>query len=469
MSSTSVRGGRLAGLVVAICWLVVLFDGVDLFIYGAVLPGMLDDPSLGLTKEAAGSLGSYATFGMLLGALGSGPLTDRIGRKKMIIASTAVFSLASGICAAAPSLTVFGLGRFVAGLGLGGLLPIALTMVAEFAPTRRRNLLIGSLMTAHQAGGILAATLGLWLLDSYGWRSAFWIGVLPLFIAVPLVARFLPESLSFLLSRGRTEEARRLADDYGVALPVPTSSVSSTSRSASSSPSPLASPAAASSTSRSAPSSASSFDRAGGVLDLFRGGRWQPTLLFWLASFGGLLLVYGVNTWLPTMMRAEGYDLGSALSFLIVINLGGIVGMLVAGRVADRFGAIPVAAVWFALTAVGVYLLGIRTPIAVTYTIVFLSGVWLFSAQTMVYAAVTTRYDTPNRATAVGSTAGMGRFGAVLGPWLGGQLMAGGNQGWGFTVFAGAAAFAMVFVLLAGLRSRPQSTAEPRTPATATH
>ncbi|MEU4163410.1 aromatic acid/H+ symport family MFS transporter [Actinoplanes sp. NPDC026670] len=438
MSSTSVtggiRGGRLAGLVVAICWLVVLFDGVDLFIYGAVLPGMLDDPALGLTKEAAGGLGSYATFGMLLGALGSGPLTDRIGRKKMIIASTAIFSLASGICAAAPSLTVFGLGRFVAGLGLGGLLPIALTMVAEFAPARRRNLLIGSLMTAHQAGGILAATLGLWLLDSYGWRSAFWIGVLPLFIAVPLVARYLPESLSFLLSRGRTEEAERVAAAHGVPLPAP-----------------------------------SSADRSGSVLDLFRGGRWQPTLLFWFASFGGLLLVYGVNTWLPTMMRAEGYDLGSALSFLIVINLGGIVGMLVAGRVADRFGAVPVAAVWFALTAVGVYLLGIRTPLAVTYTIVFLSGVWLFSAQTMVYAAVTTRYDTASRATAVGSTAGMGRFGAVLGPWLGGQLMAAGNQGWGFTVFAGAAAFAMVFVLLAGLRSRSQPAAGPRSLATASH
>lgn len=427
MSSTSVTGGtrngRLAGLVVAICWLVVLFDGVDLFIYGAVLPGMLDDPALGLTKEAAGSLGSYATFGMLLGALGSGPLTDRIGRKKMIIASTALFSIASGICAAAPSLTVFGLGRFIAGLGLGGLLPIALTMVAEFAPAKRRNLLIGSLMTAHQAGGILAATLGLWLLDSYGWRSAFWIGVLPLFIAVPLVLRYLPESLSFLIARGRTDEARRIASDHGVELP------------------PTTSPSA-----------------SGGVLALFRGGLWQPTLFFWLASFGGLLLVYGVNTWLPTMMRAAGYDLGSALSFLIVINLGGIVGMLVAGRFADRFGAVRVAAIWFTLTAAGVYLLGIRTPLAVTYAVVFLAGVFLFSAQTMVYAAVTSRYDTTARATAVGSTAGMGRFGAVLGPWLGGQLMAGGNQGWGFTVFAGAAAFAMVFVSLAGLRSQEQTT-----------
>ncbi|MBB4750292.1 MFS transporter [Actinoplanes lobatus] len=420
MQRTSPRSSKnLAALVVAICWLVVLFDGVDLFIYGAVLPGMLDDPALGLTKEAAGTLGSYATFGMLLGALGSGPLTDRIGRKMMIIASTTVFSIASGVCAAAPSLGTFGLGRFVAGLGLGGLLPIALTMVAEFAPAGRRNLLIGSLMTAHQAGGILAATLGLWLLDSFGWRSAFWIGVLPLFVAVPLVAKFLPESLSFLIARGRLDEAREVASDHGVELPAAAAAKKST-------------------------------------LSLFRGGRWQPTLLFWCASFGGLLLVYGVNTWLPTMMRGEGYDLGSALAFLIVINLGGIAGMLVAGRVADRFGAVPVAAAWFALTAVGVYLLGVHMPLAVTFVVVFLAGVFLFSAQTMVYAAVTSRYDTASRATAVGSAAGIGRFGAVLGPWLGGQLMAAGNQGWGFTVFAASAVFATVFVLLAGLRSKEQ-------------
>ncbi|MBB3095178.1 AAHS family benzoate transporter-like MFS transporter [Actinoplanes campanulatus] len=424
MQRTSPRSSKnLAGLVVAICWLVVLFDGVDLFIYGAVLPGMLEDPALGLTKAAAGTLGSYATFGMLLGALGSGPLTDRIGRKMMLIVSTTVFSIASGVCAAAPSLGVFGLGRFVAGLGLGGLLPIALTMVAEFAPAGRRNLLIGSLMTAHQAGGILAATLGLWLLDSFGWRSAFWIGVLPLFIAVPLVARFLPESLSFLIARGRADEARRVAADYGVELP------------------------------------AAAVIAEKGTVSLFRNGRWQPTLLFWCASFGGLLLVYGVNTWLPTMMRGEGYDLGSALAFLIVINLGGIAGMLVAGRVADRFGAVPVAAAWFALTAVGVHLLGVHMPLAVTYAVVFLAGVFLFSAQTMVYAAVTSRYDTASRATAVGSAAGIGRFGAVLGPWMGGQLMAAGNQGWGFTVFAASAVFATVFVLLAGLRSTEQPAA----------
>ncbi|MEV6346285.1 aromatic acid/H+ symport family MFS transporter [Actinoplanes sp. NPDC051851] len=436
MSSTTARGNRLASLVVAICWLVVLFDGVDLFIYGAVLPGMLDDTSLGLTPAMAGGLGSYATFGMLIGAIASGPLTDRLGRKKIIIADTVIFSLASVICAIAPSIGVFGWGRFVAGLGLGGLLPIALTLVAEYAPAGRRNLLIGSLMTAHQVGGIVAGSLGLYLLNNHGWRSAYWVGVVPLFIAVPLIAKYLPESLSFLVARGRTAEATALAARYDVDVPAP-----------------------------AAKKTESKLDS---IVELFREGRWKPTILFWVASFGGLLLVYGVNTWLPTMMRAQGYNLGSSLAFLIVINLGGVFGMLAAGRVADRFGAIAIAAIWFAATAVGVYLLGIHTPLAVTYIVVFLAGFFLFSAQTMVYAAVTSRYGTESRATAVGSVAGVGRFGAVVGPWLGGQLVAANNQSWGFTAFALAAVLATVFVLLAGLASRNhQVTEAPAEPALA--
>jgi len=145
------RGIRLAALVVGLCWMVVLFDGLDLFIYGAVLPGMLDDPDLGLTPDRAGDLGSYATFGMLLGALSAGTLTDRAGRKKVIIGCTVVFSLASALCAAAPTLGVFGVARFIAGLGLGGLLPTTITLVAEYAPRGRSNLMIGLLMTASVA------------------------------------------------------------------------------------------------------------------------------------------------------------------------------------------------------------------------------------------------------------------------------------------------------------------------------
>lgn len=424
------RGSAMAMLVIALCWLVVLFDGLDMFIYGSVLPHMLEQHALGLEPSMAGDLGSYATFGMLVGALSSGTLTDLIGRKKMIMSCTALFSLASALCAAAPTVTVFGLGRTLAGLGLGGLLPTAITMVSDYAPRARGAFVIGTLMTAHHAGGILSAYVALWIVEPLGWRAAFWVCVVPLVIAVPLVARYMPESLSFLVAKGRTTQAHDLAARYDVEIPA------------------AKDPQAAG-------------DRWYALAQLFRGREWIQTLMFWLASFGGLLLVYGVATWLPTMMRNEGYELGSSPNFVVVFNLGGIVGMLVAGRCADRFGAARISAIWFVLTAVGVYLLSVHMPLGLTFTVVFVTGLFLNSAQTMIYATVAGYSTSANRATAVGWTSGMGRFGAVFGPWLGGQLLANGAADWGFTAFALSAVFSTVFITLAGLRMSRRKPEQP--------
>lgn len=415
------RVGRLAVIAVGLCWLAVLFDGLDMFIYGSVLPHMLAEKALGLTPDQAGDLGSYATFGMLLGALTAGTVADRIGRKKLMVACVALFSLASGLCAMAGGVAVFGLGRTLAGIGLGGLLPTAISMVSDFAPRGRGALTIGMLMTAHHAGGILSAYVALWVVEPLGWRAAFWFCVLPL-LFVPVLARFLPESLSFLVAKGRGEEAGESARRYEVELP----------------PAPADKQAAA--------------DRRHSLANLFRGGEWTQTLLYWLASFGGLLLVYGVATWLPTLMRGEGYNLGSALTFVVLFNLGGIVGMLVAGRASDRFGAPRISAIWFALTAAGVFLLSVHMPLALTFTVVFLTGVFLNSAQTMIYATVSIRSRPENRATAVGWTSGMGRFGAVFGPWLGGRLLAANKGDWGFTAFALAGLSSTVFIGIAALR-----------------
>ncbi|MET7815343.1 aromatic acid/H+ symport family MFS transporter [Streptomyces sp. NPDC005395] len=421
----SARGSRLALLVVGLCWLAVLFDGLDMFIYGSVLPHMLEEKALGITSGQAGDLGSYATFGMLVGALAAGTIADRIGRKKLMVSCVALFSLASGLCAIAGSVGVFGLGRTLAGVGLGGLLPTAISMVSDYAPRGRAAITIGLLMTAHHAGGILSAYVALWIVEPLGWRSAFWVCVMPL-LFVPVLLRFLPESLGFLVAQGRTEEARTLAGRYDVELPA----------------APADKPAGA---------------RWENLANLFRGREWIQTLLYWLASFGGLLLVYGVATWLPTLMRGEGYELGSALTFVVLFNLGGIVGMLVAGRASDRFGAPRISAIWFAVTACGVFLLSVHMPLAVTFVVVFLTGVFLNSAQTMIYATVSIGSAPANRATAVGWTSGMGRFGAVFGPWLGGQLLAADRADWGFTAFAIAGFSSMVFIGIAALRTTATS------------
>lgn len=397
-----------AAAVVVLCWVFVLLDGLDLFVYGAVLPHILDDHGIGITAAQGGAIGSYTTFGMLVGALVAGTISDALGRKKTIIANVVLFSLASAVTAAAPSAAVFGGARLVAGLGLGGLLPTAIAYMMDHASPARRNLMVGVVMTAHQAGGILAAALGLSMVPALGWRSVFWLGAVPLVIVVPLALRYLPESVSFLVAKGRRDEAEALARRYDLprdALAEPSDGVT-------------------------APGTWQS------LRSLFTGGRWPTTLAFWCASFAGLLLVYGVSTWLPEMMRDNGYELGSAVSFLLVINLGGVVGLLAAGRLSDRVGPLRVTVVWFALTAVGTGLFAVHMPIALTYVVVFLTGALLFSAQTMVYASVGSVHAPQTRATAVGWVAGMGRFGAVFGPWLGGTLVAAGATGWGFAAFS---------------------------------
>jgi len=406
--------------VLALCWLAVFFDGMDVNIYGAVMPHMLQDSGLGLTVAVAGTIGSWTTFGMLVGALTAGNVTDWTGRRPVLVCSVALFSVGSALCAVAGSTGVFGAGRFVAGLGLGGLMPLCLAMVMEFAPPRRAALTTGLLMTSYHAGGMVATVLGLTVAPSAGWRWVFWAGVLPAVVTVPLLLRLMPESPGVLLSRGDRERADRVADRYG--LPRPT---------------PVASPAAG------------ARGRLDAVLALFRPeSRWATPLL-WVASFCGLLLVYGVSTWLPTMMKASGYGMTSSVSFLLVINAGGIVGMLIAGRAADRFGPVRVSAIWFTLTAAGVLLLRQHLPLGLTYAVVAVTGVWLFSAQVMVYATSNTLYRDSERATGLGWVTGVGRTGAVVGPWLVGALASNGSQSWGFTVFAlagvtGAAAIALV-------------------------
>ncbi|GAA2405128.1 aromatic acid/H+ symport family MFS transporter [Streptomyces glaucosporus] len=427
---------RSVAAVLGLSWLAVFFDGMDVNIYGAVMPHMLDDPGLGLTPGSAGSIGSWTTFGMLIGALVAGNVTDWLGRRATLITSIVLFSAGSALCALAGGVALFGAGRFLSGLGLGGLMPICLAVVLEFAPPRRAALATGVLMTSYHAGGMAATGLGLAIAPEHGWRPVFWAGVLPAVVAVPLLLRWFPESPGVLLARGRRAEAEAIADRYGMERPRPAQAPPGGAR-----------------------------GRWEAVLALFRpGARWATPLL-WAASFCGLLLVYGVSTWLPQMMRASGWGLTSSVSFLMVINAGGIVGMLIAGRTADRFGAVRVSAVWFLLTACGALLMGAHLSLWVTYAVVFVTGIWLFSAQTMVYAATHTVYGPAERAAGLGWVTGVGRTGAVAGPWLGGVLLAQGAEGWGFTMFAlagvvGAAMIALVPLAGRSGRSGPAAAAE---------
>lgn len=416
-------GGSATRWVAALCWIVVALDGFDLVVLGAVTPALLEYEPWGLTPPYLGRIAAYGLVGMMIGALSIGTLSDLIGRRKAIIISVTSFSLFTGLLAAAPSPEVFGLLRFLAGLGLGGLIPTAAALVSEYAGLRRGSSSITFMMTGYHVGGVLTALLAIPILPALGWRAMFVIGALPALILVPLMLKNLPESPSFLVAKGRRDEAEDLAAQYGITLaPERVREVREEE-------------------------GASEGGRFGALKTLFSGGYLLGTLAFAVASFMGLLLVYGLNQWLPQIMREAGYPLGAALAFLLVLNVGAVIGLLVAGPVADRYGSKVVCAGWFAFAAVFLFLLSVKMPLPLTYVAVTVAGVFVFSAQVLLYAYVSKHYPTSARGTALGWAAGVGRIGAICGPLFGGILLGAGLAvPWGFYAFALAGLLGSIFI-----------------------
>jgi benzoate transport len=428
-SGASARGGSATRWVVVLCWVAVALDGFDLVVLGAVTPALLGYEAWGLTPPQVGTITSFGLVGMMIGALGIGTLADVIGRRTAIMISVAGFSVFTALLGLAPSPEVFGLFRFLAGLGLGGLIPTAATLVSEYARMRRGSSSITFMMTGYHVGGVLTAVLAILILPALDWRAMFVIGGLPALVLIPLMLKYLPESPSFLVARGRRDEAEALAARHGI--PLAPDEVRAEER-------------------------ASEGGGLGAIKTLFSGGYLLGTLAFSVASFMGLLLVYGLNQWLPTIMRDAGYALGAALAFLLVLNLGAVIGLLFAGPVADRYGSKTVNVAWFALAAVSLFLLSVQLPLVLTYLAVLVTGVWVFSAQVLLYAYVSKHYPTSGRGTALGWAAGIGRVGAICGPLLGGLLVGAGLAvPWGFYAFALVGLLGAIFIGLV-----PRSPAE---------
>ncbi|MGY1784849.1 MFS transporter [Geodermatophilus sp. SYSU D00698] len=415
MSSTPVRSAtpgaaaRAAGWVAPLCWIAVLLDGFDLVVVGTVVPTLQEPEEFGLTGTGATAVITVGLVGMMIGALTIGTLTDRVGRRKALIGAVASFSLFTLLCAFAPNEVVFGLLRFLAGLGLGGCLPTAIAMVNEFTRAGRSGRATTTIMTGYHVGAVATAALAIPVIPSLGWRWMFVIGAAPALVLVPLMLARLPESASFLQAAGRRAEAEEVARRYGLELESAPG------------PAPAGATAGAASTVRS----------------LFTGGFARNTVAIGVTSFMGLLLVYGLNNWLPTIMREAGYDLGDSLAFLLVLNVGAIVGLLVAGTVADRIGARTAGMIWFASGALFLALLSVELPTAGLYLMCFLTGCFVFSAQVLVYAFTSANHPPAVRATALGWSAGAGRIGAIVGPVVTGALVTAGIAfPWGFYVFA---------------------------------
>ena len=400
-SAHAARQMRTVIWVISLALVGLLFDGYDLVVYGACVSTFLRDATqLGVVTPAiAGQLGSYALFGVLVGALLAGSFGDILGRRKIMLFAYAWFSIGMAATAFDSSVAAFGIMRFLTGLGVGALVATTAALVSEFAPKDKKNLCNAIVYSGIPAGSLLAAALAIVLMGTIGWRGLFLVGALPLVTLLPLAYFKMPESVVWLAARGRMAEASALAARTGVDIPVT---------------------GAAAVSDLSGPAS-EKVSWAG----LFTSYPFA-TILLGLMSATGLTLVYSLNTWLPELMLRAGFDARGSLSFLMVLNGGAVAGALLGSKVADRFGAKLVVAACFALGAFAILLLTAGFPVGVLLAVVALVGLGTSGTQTLIYGLVANFYRTNVRSAGVAWCAGFGRLGGVGGPLLGGYLAGGG-------------------------------------------
>ncbi|WP_134704391.1 aromatic acid/H+ symport family MFS transporter [Ammoniphilus sp. YIM 78166] len=384
---------RFHGLVLFWCAFIIIFDGFDLVIYGSVVPVLMNEWQL--TPVEAGTLGSYALFGMMFGALIFGPLADKMGRKNVILICVALFSVFTALIAFATTPTEFGIYRFIAGLGLGGVMPNTVALMTEYSPKSMKNTLVALMFSGYSIGGVLSAGLGIVLIPLLGWESLFLVGALPI-LALPWMYKYLPDSIGFLLAKKKYDEVGQIlsqidpsytpkkGDQYEMVLP-----------------------------------------EKGGIpiAQLFTQGRARSTLMLWITFFMCLLMVYGLNTWLPKLMAGAGYELGSSLMFLLILNFGAIFGAIFGGWASDRWNGKKVLMSFFIVAALSLTLLGFKAHVLILYFLVALAGATTIGTQIIAYSFASQYYPLQMRSTGIGWASGIGRFGAVAGPILGGFLL----------------------------------------------
>ena len=419
-----------------LCWLAMVLDGFDLVVLGTVIPTLIKTQDLGFDAIGATYAATISLVGVGIGALFIAPLSDRFGRRRLLVACVAWFSLFTIAVAFAPNVAMFGIFRLLAGVGLGACLPAALAYMNDYAPAGTAGKSTTRTMTGYHVGAVATAFLAILVVPD--WRIMFVVGGLAGFVLVPFLWFRLPETLPPVhaepsaMNDTEANRAEGAAADARHAVPARTHR-------------PIAVPAAEP---EAAPASLLA-DQAGeraSFRDLTRKPYPLVALGIAVASFMGLLLVYGLNTWLPQLMSSAGYTVSTGLVLLLVLNVGAVVGLIVAGILADKHGTKKIVLLWFGLSALFLAVLSIKVQSELLLNAaVFVTGVFVFSSQVLVYAWVSQLFPARLRGTALGFAAGVGRLGAIMGPAVTGTLVAAGiAYPWGFYVFAGAAVLGLL-------------------------
>ncbi|MEO9300784.1 MULTISPECIES: MFS transporter [Acinetobacter] len=377
------------------CAVIMLFDGYDLVIYGSVLPHLMSEWQL--SPQTAGLLGAASLMGMMLGAVTLGMAADKFGRKNIIIACTILSSLAVALNGFAHDTASFFICRLLTGVGLGGAVPNLVTIIKEMAPSTHRNRLINFVLAFYGVGAIISGLSGLFLIPKFGWQITFWIAGICIFL-IPIMYKTFPESISYLIHKNRQAEViktieklnpkHKHQDGMQYVIEVINSS-------------------------QKIP-----------IIGLFTEGKALRTLLIWCGFAMVMLMVYGLNTWLPKLMNVGGYSLGSSITFLVTLNIGAILGTLIFGVLADKLGAKKTLIFGYLLASLSISCLGFHPPSIVLTALLIIAGGATVGSMSVIHTLAADFYPTNIRSTGVSFSAAMGRFGAISGPLFGGFLLA---------------------------------------------
>lgn len=408
---------RSRTIVYFICWLSLIADGYDLYVYGTTLPALIGQEPFNVTAAQAGTVGSLALVGMLAGSLVVGMLTDKLGRRKILIGSVLLFSSFMLVCAFSPTWEIFAAARFVACFGVGGLLPTAVALANEFAVPEKKSLTLGIVLTGPALGTIAASLSSMLLIETYSFRPVYALGSFG-FIAAALAWKYLPESPAFLTTVGRAAQAEKIFTAYG-----------------------LASPDAAVRTSNSSVA-------ASPTRQLFGAAFGARSLRIWLVTLLSMLTMFGVSTWLPQIMRNAGYGLGSSVSFLLAYSVGAMLGTVLASLASQRLGVKPLIVTGFVTAAAALMLMTSNPPTALMMLLVALTGFGGMGTQNQINDYIAQFYPTSMRATGLGWALAIGRLGAIAGPTYGALIIATGTGVAGAAIaFAIPAIFGAIMML----------------------
>ena len=375
---------------------VVVMDGFDVQAIGFVAPALTQDWHIDPT--ALGPIFGAGLLGMLVGSMLLSIVADRVGRRPVLVGSTAFFSLCMLGTAAADSVQQLVFLRFLTGLGIGGVMANAVALASEYSPQRQRASLLMWISCGFTGGAIAGGLISAALIPWGGWRSVFFVGgVLPLGIAAAMYWR-LPESLLLLSSQqGGQEKLRQLL--YRIAPGVDLGRNSN-----------LAAPV--------------QVHGRGSFTKLFREDRALMTVLLWLVSFANLLNLFFLANWLPLLSARMGYNSSIAVLMGTTLQLGGLIGAVFMGPLIDRHGYYRILVPVFLIAGFAVAAIGEPSlSLPLLYLIIFAAGICIVGAQPALNALASTLYPTEIRATGVGWSLGVGRAGAIVGPVVAAQLV----------------------------------------------